>query len=93
KDRLTRIQKIQDEFASQLNSEELAFVTYSLEEILLKKWSTKEEKAEMKKIRTALINFAQESGIERLSEKLEKLVYRPVSEVYIPLPDSKKFHD
>ena len=47
----------------------------------------------MKKIRTALINFAQESGIEKLSEKLEKLVYRPVSEVYIPLPDSKKFHD
>ncbi|HEL2739066.1 TPA: hypothetical protein UDO34_001906 [Streptococcus suis] len=93
KDRLTRIQKIQEEFASQLTSEELAFVTYSLEEILLKKWSTKEEKAEMKKIRSDLMSFAQESGIERLSEKLEKLVYRPVSEVYIPLPDSKKFHD
>ncbi|MFX3975092.1 hypothetical protein ACJBXO_11800, partial [Streptococcus suis] len=60
KDRITRIQKIQDEFASHLNSEELEFVTYSLEEILFKKWSTKEEKAEMNKIGTALINFAQE---------------------------------
>ncbi len=66
-------------------------MTYSLEEILLKKWSTKEEKVEMKKIRSHLMNFAQESGIEKLSEKLEKLVYRPVSEVYIPLPDSKSF--
>lgn len=34
KDRLARIQKIQDEFSGQLTSEELAFVTYSLEEIL-----------------------------------------------------------
>ena len=93
KDRLSRIQRIQEEFSGQLTSEELAFVTYSLEEILLKKWSTKEEKAEMKKIRSDLMNFANESGVEKLSEKLEKLVYRPVSEVYIPLPDSKKFHD
>ncbi len=66
-------------------------MTYSLEEILLKKWSTKEEKAEMKKIRSDLMNFVNESGVEKLSEKLEKLVYRPVSEVYIPLPDSKSF--
>lgn len=93
KDRLKRIQKIQEDFASQLTSEELAFVTHSLEEILLKKWSTKAEKDEMKKIRTDLMNFAQVSGVEKLSEKLEKLVFRPVSEVYIPLPDSKKFHD
>ena len=93
KDRLSRIQKIQEEFADQLSSEELAFVTYSLEEVLLKKWSSKEEKAEMKKIRTALMDFARQSGIDKFSDKIEKLVYRPVSEVYIPLPDSKKFHN
>lgn len=93
KDRLSRIQKIQEEFANQLSSEGLAFVTYSLEEILLKKWSSKEEKSQMKAIRESLIDFARQSGIDKLSDKIEKLVYRPVSEVYIPLPDSKKFHN
>ena len=43
KDRLPRILKIQDKFKDSLAPEELAFVTFSLEEILLKKWSTKEE--------------------------------------------------
>jgi hypothetical protein len=47
----------------------------------------------MKKIRTALMDFARQSGIDKFSDKIEKLVYRPVSEVYIPLPDSKKFHN
>ena len=30
---------------------------------------------------------------EKLIKEIEQLVYRPVSEVYIPLPDYKNFHD
>ena len=68
-------------------------MTFSLEEILLKKWTSKEEKAQMKAIREGLINFIHETGNEKLIKEIEQLVYRPVSEVYIPLPDSKNFHD
>ena len=93
KERLPRILKIQDKFKDSLAPEELAFVTFSLEEILLKKWSTKEEKAQMKSIREDLIRFVHETGNEKLVKEIEQLVYRPVSEVYIPLPDSKHFHD
>ena len=93
KERLPRILKIQDKFKDSLAPEELAFVTYSLEEILLKKWSSKEEKAQMKSIREDLIRFVHETGNEKLIKEIEQLVYRPVSEVYIPLPDSKHFHE
>ncbi len=66
---------------------------YGCSAILLKKWSTKEEKAQMKSIREDLIRFVHETGNEKLIEEIEQLVYCPVSEVYIPLPDSKYFHE
>ena len=78
KERLPRILKIQDKFKDRLAPEELAFVTFSLEEILLKKWSTKEEKAQMKSIREDLIRFVHETGNEKLIKEIEQLVYRPV---------------
>ena len=92
KDRLPRILKIQEKFKDSLTPEELAFVTFSLEELLLKKW-TRKEKNNMKAIRQDLINFVHKTGNEKLIKEIEQLVYRPVSEVYIPLPDSKNFHD
>ena len=44
KDQSPRVLKIQDKFKDSLAPEELAFVTFSLEEILLKKWTSKEKK-------------------------------------------------
>lgn len=93
KERLPRIIKIQNKFKDCLNSEELSFVTYSLGEILLKKRSTKEQKSEMKQIREKLVEFVNSTGNQDLIHSVEQLVYRPVSEVYIPVPDAKNFHD
>lgn len=93
KDRLPRIEKLQETFKNVLPSDDLAFITYSLEELLLKKWSTKTEKSEMKRIREKLMDFVLSTENEELIKSIEKLVYRPVGEVYIPLPDSKNFHD
>ncbi|MFR4638810.1 MAG: hypothetical protein ACLT8H_05795 [Streptococcus parasanguinis] len=86
KDRLPRILKIQETFKDSLAPEELAFVTYSLEEILLKKWTTKEEKVQMKSIREDLIRFVHETGNEKLIKEIERrwCIVRSV-EVYIPL--------
>ena len=44
-------------------------------------------------VREDLIRFVHETGDEKLVKEIEQLVYRPVSEVYIPLPDSKHFHE
>lgn len=93
KDRIQRIARLIEKYQNSLEPEERAFVSHCLEEILLKKWSTKDEKVQMKLRRSELLSFAKESGIDGLAKDIEKLVYRPVSEVYIPLPDSKNFHD
>lgn len=92
KDRLPRIIKFQDCFKNELSSEEMAFAISSLEEILLKSWKTKEEKRQMKVIREKLVDFANSTKNQDLIKSIEKLVYRPVSEVYIPIPESKHFH-
>lgn len=93
KDRIQRIDNLLKKYKESLNSEERAFVTLCLEEILLKKWTTKEEKGQMKQCRAKLLDFVKQSGVDGLEKDIEKLVYRPISEVYIPLPDSKNFHD
>ena len=92
KDRLPRIIKFQHRFKNELSSEEMAFAIHSLEEILLKSWKTKEEKNQMKIIREKLVDFAHLKNNRNLKKSIEKLVYRPVSEVYIPIPESNHFH-
>ncbi|MDU4411644.1 MAG: hypothetical protein E7I58_08845, partial [Streptococcus sp.] len=92
KGRLPRIVKFQNRFKNELSSEEMAFAIYSLEEILLKSWKTKEEKNQMKIIREKLVDFAYSKNNQDLIKSIEKLVYRPVSEVYIPIPESNHFH-
>ena len=69
KDRLPRILKIQEKFKDSLAPEELAFVTFSLEEILLKKWTSKEEKAQMKAIREDLIHFVHNTGNKKTHQR------------------------
>ena len=70
----------------------MAFAVSSLEEILLKSWKTKEEKNQMKIMREKLVDFAYSTKNQDLIKSIEKLVYRPVSEVYIPIPESNHFH-
>ena len=46
----------------------------------------------MKIIREKLEDFAYSTKNQDLIKSIEKLVYRPVSEVYIPIPESNHFH-
>lgn len=46
----------------------------------------------MKIIREKLVDFAYSTKNQDLIKSIEKLVYRPVSEVYIPIPESNHFH-
>ena len=46
----------------------------------------------MKIIREKLVDFAHLKNNRNLKKSIEKLVYRPVSEVYIPIPESNHFY-
>ena len=52
----------------------------------------KNKTAEKKQLRFKLIDYIKNLNDDYLINEIEKMVYRPVGEVYIPIPDSKKFH-
>ena len=59
-----------------------------LKKILIENTKT----AEKKQLRSKLINFIENLNDDYLANEIKKMVYRPVGEVYIPIPDSKNFH-
>ncbi len=91
--RAKRINKIYDEYKYKVNEEKIKKVKKLLEEVLLKKWSTDEEKEIMMKIRDELSEILVEIKNNDLIAEVEKLIYRPIREMYIPIPNSKKFHE
>lgn len=92
KDRRGRIDNLCNHFMNQLSAKDLQKLKHDLEELLLSQWSSKEDKANMVACRDKLMAFVRRFGNADLTSKVEKIVYRPVKEVYIPLPDSKNFH-
>lgn len=88
-----RIKKIIDKYEPLLLTEELDRINTYLEQILLHEWKTTEDKQEMKIIRNELMEYLTGINNRELEDEIEKMVFRPLSEMYIPLPNSRKFHD
>ena len=63
-----------------------------LECYLLTDSKSHEEKLEKVGIRKQCITLVKKYGTNNDLNALRKLVYRPVRELYIPIPDSKNFH-
>lgn len=87
-----RIKSVQEKYKCKISKENLSFIIQTLEKILLPKYITSKEKNEMKEHRKQLIDFVCQLHNEDLLNEIEHMVYRPLSEMYIPIPNSKKFH-
>lgn len=87
-----RINQINDDFSYSINSAELSKVMDLLTQFLLKEWPSADDKKKQKSLRNELMQKLAKIGNEDLLHEVEKLVYRSSSEVYIPIPDSRKFH-
>ena len=53
----------------------------------------KVEKAKKVEIRKGLMEKAGETANEEMEKTLSKLLFRPADEVYIPLPNARRFHE
>lgn len=93
KNREKRIENIIKKYQSNISKEKMGSIIDSLEKILLLEWKTAPEKLEMKRIRAELIQEIELIGNESLVKDIESMVYRPPSEMYIPIPKSRQFHD
>ncbi|MBM7635600.1 hypothetical protein [Streptococcus saliviloxodontae] len=89
-DREKRIASIETKYTSLLAEDELKKVSDYLKEILLISWKKTED---MKSLRSELMTYLMDTvqNIELIND-IEHMIYRPISELYIPIPDAKHFH-
>lgn len=87
-----RITKIKEKYEDVLPRKAMKHIIKNLEEILLPTRRTDEAKEEGKDFRDHLIEYIKNINNEDLLKDVEVMVYRPESEMYIPIPNSKEFH-
>lgn len=88
-----RIKLVKIKHQNKISEQQIKNIIDKLNKILLTDWKSSKEKNEMKRIRLELINYVESIGNKELLQDIEALVYRPSSEMYIPIPDSRKFHE
>lgn len=90
--RKQRIDKICLKYQQQIAPEMLSELKQGMMEFLLEPASSEENKSRKVKQRECLIELAKKSGDADLEQELYKVLYRPMDEMYIPIPDSLQFH-
>ncbi len=92
--RKNAINRFKDKYQKLLSAENLDFIITRLEDILCKNLgSSKEETKKKKEIRRELLDFVTSLENETLLNDIEKLVCRSATEMYIPIPEAKIFHN
>lgn len=72
--------------------EEICKVQENLSLFFSWKPSNAKERIEKAKFRETCLDFVDSLKNLELSEEIRKIMFRPVSELYIPLPNAKEFH-
>jgi hypothetical protein len=67
-------------------------IKQGVKDFLLKSSATNDARMEKVKLRNELIELADKVGSSKLTDELKKILYRPMNEVYISIPDAKSFH-
>lgn len=88
-ERPKRIEKFIQDFSSTISESEMRQLKNLLGMVLLTPWK---RTADMKQAREKLMHFAESLQNVEVLTALERMVYRPISELYIPIPNAKKFH-
>ena len=90
--RKQRIDRIYETYEKRVEGNVLYEIRQGMMEFLLEPASSFDEKAQKVRLREYLVKLAKESGAFDLKKDLYKTLYRPMDEMYIPIPDSAQFH-
>lgn len=90
--RKQRIEKLYTEYEDQVEYNILYEIKQGMTEFLLEPASSVDEKAQKVRLREYLVRLAKQSGTFELKKDIFKLLYCPMDEMYIPIPDSAQFH-
>lgn len=90
--RIQRINRIYDNYSDQVDIGKLKELKDGLSSFLLEPASTSSEKALKARLRKYLVGIVTSMGNSDLKGDVTKVLYRPMDEMYIPIPDSAQFH-
>lgn len=91
--RKQRIEKICETYENQIEADILVEIEQGMMDFLLEPASSASEKEQKVRLREYLVRLAKQSGDYELKKDIYKALYRPMDEMYIPIPDSAQFHN
>lgn len=91
-DRLKRVHNLHDKYQNIIPYSSLGKICDYIQCFLTDPAPTYDEKMEKVKLRDTIMKYVAEAHNDDLKKDVSTLLFRPVSEMYIPIPDSKKFH-
>lgn len=90
--RIQRINRIYDSYVDQVDIGKLKEVKEGLTTFLLEPATSSSEKAMKTRLRNYIVGIAKATENIDLKNDVTKMLYRPMDEMYIPIPDSAQFH-
>ena len=90
--RTQRIEKLYAEYEDLVDKKVLYKIKQGMTEFLLEPATSIDEKAQKVRLRDYLVRLAKTSGTPELKNDIYKVLYRPMDEMYIPIPNSAQFH-
>lgn len=90
--RKKRIQRIGEKYEDVVDSDLLKKVTDGMSNFFLEPASSVAEKEMKTRLRSYIIGLAKTANEPELETEITKMLFRPMDEMYIPIPDSAQFH-
>ena len=90
--RENRIQRLAEKYKETISEDLLEKILNGISSFLLDSASSSEEKAQKVELRNQIINLTKETNNLEFEKEIKKVLYRPMDEMYIPIPDSARFH-
>lgn len=90
--RMSTIEKLHAKYLNTVDIDLLSEIIESLKEFLIVKAGSLSEKLNKVEIRNNILKRLNFIGNEDLKKDITKLLYRPQTEMYIPIPNAARFH-
>ncbi len=87
-----RVQKIRDFFKNIVPDKELSDVCDKIDMFLNMPHNSAADRDSLAEIRNEIDKILEKLNISDFSDEVRKLVYRPMTEMYISIPQSREFH-
>lgn len=87
-----RIEKLCKKYLDHVAVDTMQDIKQNLTRFLLEPATSGDEKATKVRLREYIVGLAKKVNDSEFENEVEKLLYRPMDEIYIPIPDSAQFH-